>query len=100
MTGRRAGWDHLCLPGRDGHGHREALWDLRLGQFLTRFLQVGVIGPEVLGIPTNMVWHTAAQALAQPSGFRPEMPDLFYNNNIIGWGPASARVSPTSRWRW
>ena len=25
--------------------------------------------------------------LAQPSGFRPEMPDLFYNNNITAWGP-------------
>jgi pimeloyl-ACP methyl ester carboxylesterase len=28
-----------------------------------------------------------AAVLAQPSGFRPEMPDLFYNNNITGWGP-------------
>ena len=25
--------------------------------------------------------------LAQPSGFRPEQPDLFYNNNIERWGP-------------
>jgi hypothetical protein len=25
--------------------------------------------------------------LAQPSGFRPELPDLFYQNNIKGWGP-------------
>jgi hypothetical protein len=30
-----------------------------------------------------------AAVLAQPSGFRPEMPDLFYQNNIKGWGPAS-----------
>lgn len=29
-----------------------------------------------------------AAVLAQPSGFRPEQPDLFYNNNIKGWGPA------------
>src|SRR6202012_3178886 len=28
-----------------------------------------------------------AAVLAQPSGFRPELPDLFYNNNITGWGP-------------
>ena len=27
-----------------------------------------------------------AAVLAQPSGFRPEMPDLFYQNNIKGWG--------------
>jgi hypothetical protein len=25
--------------------------------------------------------------LAQPSGFRPEVPDLFYQNNIKAWGP-------------
>jgi hypothetical protein len=24
---------------------------------------------------------------AQPSGYRPEMPDLSYNNNMKGWGP-------------
>jgi pimeloyl-ACP methyl ester carboxylesterase len=28
-----------------------------------------------------------AAVFAQPSGFRPELPDLFYNNNITGWGP-------------
>jgi len=26
--------------------------------------------------------------LAQPSGSRPEMRDLFYENNMKGWGPA------------
>jgi hypothetical protein len=25
--------------------------------------------------------------LAQPSGYRPEMPDLAYHNNMKGWGP-------------
>src|SRR5262245_50216351 len=28
-----------------------------------------------------------AAVLPQPSGFRPEMPDLFYNTNITNWGP-------------
>jgi hypothetical protein len=28
-----------------------------------------------------------AGVLSQPSGFRPETPDLFYQNNITGWGP-------------
>ena len=32
--------------------------------------------------------------LAQPSGFRPEMPDLFYKNNIKGWGPALCARRP------
>ena len=31
--------------------------------------------------------RVVAAVLAQPSGFRPEMPDLFYQNNIKGWGP-------------
>ena len=32
--------------------------------------------------------------LAQPSGFRPEVPDLFYQNNIKGWGPALCARRP------
>jgi hypothetical protein len=32
--------------------------------------------------------------LAQPSGFRPEMPDLFYNNNMTGWGPPLCERRP------
>jgi hypothetical protein len=32
--------------------------------------------------------------LAQPSGFRPEMPDLFYQNNITGWGPDLVKKRP------
>jgi hypothetical protein len=32
--------------------------------------------------------RSVAAVLAQPSRFRPEMPDLFYNTNITGWGPA------------
>jgi hypothetical protein len=31
--------------------------------------------------------RVVAAVLAQPSGFRPEVPDLFYQNNIKGWGP-------------
>jgi hypothetical protein len=40
--------------------------------------------------PTRIV----AAVLAQPSGFRPEMPDLFYQNNITGWGPALVARRP------
>ena len=31
--------------------------------------------------------RVTAAVLAQPSGYRPEMPDLSYNNNMKGWGP-------------
>jgi hypothetical protein len=32
--------------------------------------------------------------LAQPSGFRPELPDLSYQNNMKGWGPALCARRP------
>src|SRR5262245_26432587 len=35
-----------------------------------------------------------AAVLAQPSGSRPEMRDLFYDNNIKGWGPALTARRP------
>ena len=31
---------------------------------------------------------------AQPSGFRPEMPTLFYDNNMTGWGPELVKRRP------
>jgi hypothetical protein len=38
--------------------------------------------------------RVVAAVLAQPSGFRPEIPDLFYQNNIKGWGPALCERRP------
>jgi hypothetical protein len=35
-----------------------------------------------------------AAVLCQPSGFRPEVPDLFYTNNITTWGPALCAQRP------
>ena len=35
-----------------------------------------------------------AAAMMQPSGYRPELPDLFYQNNIKGWGPALCEKRP------
>jgi hypothetical protein len=32
--------------------------------------------------------------MMQPSGSRPEIPDLFYQNNIKGWGPALCEKRP------
>ena len=38
--------------------------------------------------------RVVAAVLAQPSGFRPAMPDLFYQNNIKGWGPPLCERRP------
>jgi hypothetical protein len=38
--------------------------------------------------------RVAAAVLAQPSGSRPEMRDLFYENNMTGWGPEFVKRRP------
>jgi hypothetical protein len=38
--------------------------------------------------------RVVAAVLAQPSGFRPELPDYSYNNNMKGWGPALSARQP------
>ena len=35
-----------------------------------------------------------AAVLVHPSGYRPEMPDLFYQNNIKGWAPKFLKSRP------
>jgi pimeloyl-ACP methyl ester carboxylesterase len=35
-----------------------------------------------------------AAVIVQPSGYRAEHPDLFYNNNITGWGPTLCKDNP------
>jgi pimeloyl-ACP methyl ester carboxylesterase len=46
----------------------------------------------------NMLQRAAdrvvAAVLAQPSGFRPEVPDFFYDINIKGWGPDLCAARP------
>ena len=44
-------------------------------------------GPFIWNLLRRAPGHIVAAVLAQPSGFRPAMPDLFYQNNIKGWGP-------------
>src|SRR6201988_3395757 len=38
--------------------------------------------------------RVVAAVLAQPSGSRPEARDLFYNNNMQGWGPDLVKRRP------
>jgi hypothetical protein len=38
--------------------------------------------------------RVVAAAKMQPSGFRPEMPDLAYQNNNKGWGPPLCEKRP------
>jgi len=57
---------------------------------IDRFLVLGfcIGGPFIWNLLRRAPDRVAAAVLAQPSGFRPEKPDQFYNNNMEGWGPA------------
>ncbi|HYM72442.1 MAG TPA: alpha/beta hydrolase [Stellaceae bacterium] len=51
-------------------------------------------GPFIWNLLKRERRRIVAAVLAQPSGSRPEMPDLFYQNNIKGWGPALCERRP------
>ena len=51
-------------------------------------------GPFIWNLLKRAPERIIAAVLAQPSGFRPTMPDLFYQNNIKGWGPALCARRP------
>ena len=51
-------------------------------------------GPFIWNLLKRAPGRIVAGVLAQPSGFRPEQPDLFYNNNIKGWGPPLCERRP------
>ena len=61
-----------------------------------RFLVMGfcIGGPFIWNLLKRSPERIVAAVLAQPSGYRPELPDLFYNNNIKGWGPALCERRP------
>jgi pimeloyl-ACP methyl ester carboxylesterase len=58
---------------------------LGIGEFLVLGFCIG--GPFIWNMLRRAPRRVVAAVLAQPSGFRPELPDLFYQNNIKGWGP-------------
>ncbi|MEP7310823.1 MAG: alpha/beta hydrolase [Acidobacteriota bacterium] len=65
---------------------------LGISQFMVMGFCIG--GPFVWNLLRRAPTRILAGVAAQPSGFRPEMPDLFYQNNITGWGPALVARRP------
>ena len=54
-----------------------------------------IAGPMILNLLSRAApGRVVAAALMQPSGFRPELPDIFYQNNIAGWGPPLCEKRP------
>ena len=65
---------------------------LGIQEFMVMGFCIG--GPFIWNLLRRAPERIVAAVLAQPSGFRPEMPDLFYQNNIKGWGPALCERRP------
>jgi len=63
---------------------------------IQKFMVMGfcVGGPFIWNLLRRAPDRVVAAVLAQPSGSRPEMRDLFYENNIKGWGPELVKRRP------
>ena len=57
---------------------------------IDKFMVLGfcIGGPFIWNLLKRAPNRIVAGVLTQPSGSRPEMRDLFYDNNMKGWGPA------------
>jgi pimeloyl-ACP methyl ester carboxylesterase len=79
-------------------------WDAYTDDHLGLMDHLGVDKFMVLGfcIGGPLIWNllkrapdrVVAAVLAQPSGSRPEMRDLFYDGNMKGWGPELVKRRP------
>jgi len=72
--------------------HLNLMEHLGISEFLVMGFCIG--GPFIWNLLQRAPERIVAAVLVQPSGFRPEMPDLFYQNNIKGWGPALCERRP------
>ncbi|MDA0770840.1 MAG: alpha/beta hydrolase [Chloroflexi bacterium] len=65
---------------------------LGIREFLVMGFCIG--GPMIHNLLRLAPERVVAAALMQPSGFSPEHPDIFYQNNIKGWGPPLCEKHP------
>jgi pimeloyl-ACP methyl ester carboxylesterase len=63
---------------------------------IDKFMVLGfcIGGPFIWNLLKRAPDRVVAAVLAQPSGSRPEMRDLFYENNMKGWGPELIKRRP------
>src|SRR6267378_873054 len=63
---------------------------------INKFMVMGfcIGGPFIWNLLRRAPDRIAAAVLAQPSGSRPEMRDLFYETNMKGWGPELVKRRP------
>jgi pimeloyl-ACP methyl ester carboxylesterase len=72
--------------------HLAILDHLGVDQFLVLGFCIG--GPFIWNLLERAPDRVVAAVTAQPSGFRPEQPTLFYDNNTMTWGPEIMKRRP------
>ena len=72
--------------------HLGVMDHLRIDKFMVMGFCIG--GPFIWNLLKRAPERIVAAVLAQPSGSRPEMRDLFYETNMKGWGPAITARRP------
>src|ERR1700726_3592517 len=65
---------------------------LKIDKFMVMGFCIG--GPFIWNLLRRAPDRVVAAVLAQPSGSRPEARDLFYDNNMAGWGPDIVKRRP------
>ena len=65
---------------------------MEIKQFMVLGYCIG--GPMIWNLIKRAPDRVVAAVLAQPSGFRKEIPDQMYTNNMKGWGPALVKQRP------
>jgi pimeloyl-ACP methyl ester carboxylesterase len=65
---------------------------LGINEFMVLGFCIG--GPFIWNLLKRAPERVSAAVLAQPSGFRPEIPELFYEGNMTGWGPELSARRP------
>jgi pimeloyl-ACP methyl ester carboxylesterase len=104
--------EHRCIASdlRNGNGQSsgpleidrpwDAYTDDHLGVMdhlgIDKFMVIGfcIGGPFIWNLLKRAPDRVVAAVLAQPSGWRPEMPTLNYDTNMQGWGPALVKRRP------
>ena len=63
---------------------------------IDKFMVLGfcIGGPFIWNLLRRAPTRVVAAVLAQPSGSRPEARDLFFENNMTGWGPELVKRRP------
>jgi pimeloyl-ACP methyl ester carboxylesterase len=72
--------------------HLGVMDHLRIDKFMVMGFCIG--GPFIWNLLKRAPDRIVAAVLAQPSGWRPEMPTLGYDTNMAGWGPEFVKRRP------